>query len=169
AKTQQDFSALSLVAVESFDMDILTDEQIIEFQEAFCLFDKDGDGCITLEELGTVIKSLGQDPSEEELQEMIREVDSDGNGTIEFGEFLNLMARKVKVNETNIEEELKEAFKVFDKDQNGFISATELRNVMINLGEKLTDEEVDQMIREADLDGDGQVNYEEFVRMMMAV
>ncbi|CAL9077108.1 calmodulin-like [Musa acuminata AAA Group] len=148
-------------------MDILTDEQIIEFQEAFCLFDKDGDGCITLEELGTVIKSLGQDPSEEELQEMIREVDSDGNGTIEFGEFLNLMARKVK--ETNIEEELKEAFKVFDKDQNGFISATELRNVMINLGEKLTDEEVDQMIREADLDGDGQVNYEEFVRMMMAV
>ncbi|THU74099.1 hypothetical protein C4D60_Mb04t29780 [Musa balbisiana] len=124
-------------------MDILTDEQIIEFQEAFCLFDKDGDGCITLEELGTVIKSLGQDPSEEELQEMIREVDSDGNGTIEFGEFLNLMARKVK--ETNIEEELKEAFKVFDKDQNGFISATEflqLRNVMINLGEKLTDEEV---------------------------
>ncbi|CAL9052493.1 calmodulin-like [Musa acuminata AAA Group] len=148
-------------------MDILTDEQIIEFQEAFCLFDKDGDGCITLEELGTVIKSLGQDPSEEELQEMIREVDSDGNGTIEFGEFLNLMARKVK--ETNIEEELKEAFKVFDKDQNGFISAAELRNVMINLGEKLTDEEVDQMIREADLDGDGQVNYEEFVRMMMAV
>ncbi|RWW02759.1 hypothetical protein GW17_00034135, partial [Ensete ventricosum] len=133
SKTQHDFVTLSLVAVESFDMDILTDEQIIEFQEAFCLFDKDGDGlllslslffgwvgncvpvfnlplnvlflpligfpgCITLEELGTVIKSLGQDPSEEELQEMIREVDSDGNGTIEFGEFLNLMARKVKVN-----------------------------------------------------------------------
>ncbi|CAD5187145.1 calmodulin-like protein 11 [Musa acuminata AAA Group] len=148
-------------------MDLLTEEQISEFQEAFCLFDKDGDGCITLEELGTVIKSLGQNPSEEELHEMIREVDSDGNGTIEFGEFLNLMSRKVK--ETNVEEELKEAFKVFDKDQNGYISASELRNVMMNLGEKLTDEEVDQMIREADLDGDGQVNYEEFVRMMMAV
>ncbi|URE21502.1 hypothetical protein MUK42_10586 [Musa troglodytarum] len=148
-------------------MDLLTEEQISEFQEAFCLFDKDGDGCITLEELGTVIKSLGQNPSEEELQEMIREVDSDGNGTIEFAEFLNLMSRKVK--ETNVEEELKEAFKVFDKDQNGYISASELRNVMMNLGEKLTDEEVDQMIREADLDGDGQVNYEEFVRMMMAV
>ncbi|CAL9124399.1 unnamed protein product [Musa acuminata var. zebrina] len=164
-------------------MDLLTEEQISEFQEAFCLFDKDGDGCITLEELGTVIKSLGQNPSEEELHEMIREVDSDGNGTIEFGEFLNLMSRKVKsfeyggqfdrscssLQETNVEEELKEAFKVFDKDQNGYISASELRNVMMNLGEKLTDEEVDQMIREADLDGDGQVNYEEFVRMMMAV
>lgn len=49
---------------------------------------------------------------------------------------------------------------VFDKDGNGFISAAELRHVMTNLGEKLTDEEVDEMIREADIDGDGQVNYE---------
>ncbi|XP_026423629.1 calmodulin-like protein 11 isoform X1 [Papaver somniferum] len=145
----------------------LTQDQIVEFQEAFCLFDKDGDGCITIEELATVICSLDQNPTEEELQDMIKEVDVDGNGTIEFGEFLSLMARKMK--ETDAEEELQEAFKVFDKDQNGFISAPELRHVMINLGEKLTDEEVDQMIREADLDGDGQVNYEEFVRMMMAV
>ncbi|XP_077247692.1 calmodulin-like [Tasmannia lanceolata] len=147
--------------------DILTEEQISEFQEAFCLFDKDGDGCITIEELATFIGSLGQNPTEEELQEMIGEMDLDGNGTIEFGEFLKLMARKMK--ETDAEEELKEAFKVFDKDQNGFISANELRHVMINLGERLTDEEVQQMIREADLDGDGQVNYEEFVRMMTAV
>ncbi|CAL9137815.1 unnamed protein product [Musa acuminata var. zebrina] len=150
-------------------MDLLSDDQIMEFKEAFCLFDKDGDGCITLEELATVIKSLDQNPSEEELQEMIRNVDLDGNGTIDFGEFLNLMARKMKVNDMELwqDEELKEAFKVFDNDQNGYISASELRNVMMNLGEKLTDEEVDQMIREADLDGDGQVNYEEFVQMMM--
>ena len=57
---------------------------------------------------------------------------------------------------------------VFDKDGNGFISAAELRHVMTNLGEKLTDEEVDEMIREADVDGDGQINYEEFVKMMMS-
>ena len=56
----------------------------------------------------------------------------------------------------------------FDRDGNGFISAAELRHVMTNLGEKLTDEEVDEMIREADVDGDGQINYEEFVKMMMA-
>ena len=61
-----------------------------------------------------------------------------------------------------------EAFKVFDRDGNGLISAAELRHVMTNLGEKLTDEEVDEMIREADVDGDGHINYEEFVRMMMA-
>lgn len=64
--------------------------------------------------------------------------------------------------------QIREAFKVFDKDGNGYISAAELRHVMTNLGEKLTDEEVDEMIREADVDGDGQINYEEFVRMMMS-
>ncbi|EOY11087.1 hypothetical protein QUC31_009676 [Theobroma cacao] len=146
--------------------EVLTEEQIAEFQEAFFLFDKDGDGCITMEELAIAIKSLDENPTEEELQNMINEVDTDGNGTIEFGEFLNLMARKMK--EAEAEEELKEAFRVFDKDQDGYISPFELRQVMINLGEKLTDEEIEQMIREADLDGDGQVNYEEFVRMMLA-
>merc|ERR1712226_1522397 len=77
-----------------------------------------------------------------------------------------LMARKMK--DTDTEEELIEAFKVFDRGGNGFISAAELRHVMTNLGEKLADEEVDDMIREADVDGDGQINYEEFIKMMMA-
>jgi len=54
---------------------------------------------------------------------------------------------------------------VFDKDGNGYISAAELRHVMTNLGEKLSDVEVDEMIREADVDGDGQINYEEFVKV----
>lgn len=146
--------------------DQLTEEQIAEFKEAFSLFDKDGDGTITTKELGTVMRSLGQNPTEAELQDMINEVDADGNGTIDFPEFLTLMARKMK--DTDTEEELIEAFKVFDRDGNGFISAAELRHVMTNLGEKLTDEEVDEMIREADVDGDGQINYEEFVKMMMA-
>ncbi|KAG6512462.1 calmodulin-like [Zingiber officinale] len=143
----------------------LTEEQIAFFKEAFSLFDKDGDGCITTKELGTIMRSLGQNPSEAELRDMISEVDADQNGTIDFLEFLNLMTRKIK--DADSEEELMEAFKVFDKDSNGFISAQELRHVMANLGEKLTDEEVDEMIREADIDGDGQVDYQEFVQMML--
>jgi len=149
---------------EDSEADQLTEEQIAEFKEAFSLFDKDGDGTITTKELGTVMRSLGQNPTEAELQDMINEVDADGNGTIDFPEFLTMMARKMK--DTDSEEEIREAFRVFDKDGNGFISAAELRHVMTNLGEKLTDEEVDEMIREADIDGDGQVNYEEFVTMM---
>ncbi len=137
--------------------------------------------------IGHITCELLQNPTEAELQDMINEVDADGNGTIDFPEFLTMMARKMK--DTDSEEEIREAFRVFDKDGNGFISAAgkmhfllhsactillahtqksptlsslfpELRHVMTNLGEKLTDEEVDEMIREADIDGDGQVNYE---------
>merc|ERR1712166_254283 len=89
--------------------DHLTEEQITEFKEAFSLFDKDGDGTITTKELGTVMRSLGQNPTQAELQNMINEVDADGNGTIDFPEFLNLMACKMK--DTDSE--------VFDKDGNG--------------------------------------------------
>jgi Ca2+-binding EF-hand superfamily protein len=146
---------------------------------------------------------------------MVKEVDADGSGTVDFSEFLALMSKSVslvffcfvrafsclllreekvlfltlsmllslslslslsqpftphhqQMKDTDSEEELREAFKVFDKDGNGFISAAELRHVMTNLGEKLSDAEVDEMIKEADVDGDGQINYAEFVKMMVA-
>ncbi|KAJ3763907.1 hypothetical protein EV360DRAFT_91528 [Lentinula raphanica] len=142
-------------------------EQASEFKEAFSLFDKDGDGKITTKELGTVMRSLGQNPTEAELQEMINEVDSDGNGTVDFPEFLSMMARKMK--DIDSEEEIKEAFKVFDKDGNGFISAAELRHVMTNLGEKLTDDEVDEMMREADEDGNGRIDYNGAILLRLAM
>ncbi|KAL2218224.1 calmodulin-like protein [Thermoascus aurantiacus ATCC 26904] len=156
---------LSLPRSPTYLADSLTEEQVSEFKEAFSLFDKDGDGQITTKELGTVMRSLGQNPSESELQDMINEVDADNNGTIDFPEFLTMMARKMK--DTDSEEEIREAFKVFDRDNNGFISAAELRHVMTSIGEKLTDEEVDEMIREADQDGDGRIDYNEFVQLMM--
>ncbi|KAM9294022.1 calmodulin-like isoform 2-T2 [Gastrophryne carolinensis] len=146
--------------------DQLTEEQIAEFKEAFSLFSKDGDGTITTTELGPVMRSLGQNPTEAELQDMINKVNADGNGTIDFPEFLTIMARNMK--DTDPEEEIREAFRVFDKDGNGFIRAAEFRFIMTKLGECLTEEEVDEMMKEADIDGDGQVNYEEFVQMMTA-
>ena len=76
-------------------------------------------------------------------------------------EFLTMMARKMK--DTDSEEEIREAFKVFDRENNGFISAAELRHVMTSIGEKLTDDEVDEMIREADQDGDGRIDCEDLI------
>ncbi|PBC26064.1 Calmodulin [Apis cerana cerana] len=137
----------------------LTEDQVAEFKEAFMLFDKDEDGTITMAELGVVMRSLGQRPSETELRDMVNEVDQDGNGTIEFNEFLQMMSKKMKG--ADGEDELREAFRVFDKNKDGLISSKELRHVMTNLGEKLSEEEVDDMIKEADLDGDGMVNYED--------
>ncbi|XP_029409979.1 calmodulin-like [Nannospalax galili] len=146
--------------------DQLTEEQIEEFKVAFSIFDKDGDGTITTKELGIVLKSLGQNPTEAELQDMIDEVDADGKGTIDFPEFLTMMAREMKV--TYSEEEIREAFRVFDRDENGFISGTELYHIITVLGEKITEEEVNEAIQEADIDGDGLVSYEEFIQMMIA-
>lgn len=111
------------------------------------------------------MKALGLNPSRDDLLDMIAEVDTDRNGTVDFPEFCQLMAMKL-VGNVSEENEILEAFKVFDQDGNGYISARELRTVMASLGRKLTDEEVDDIIREVDLDGDGQIDYEEFLKMM---
>lgn len=121
-------------------------------------------GTITLEELGTVMRSLGQRPTEAELRDMIAEVDADGNGAVDFAEFLALVDRKL----LDAEDDLRDAFRVFDADGNGFISLDELRRVMLDLGERLSDEELAQMLLEADGDGDGQINYSEFAKLMMS-
>ncbi|KAI3872325.1 hypothetical protein MKX03_019592 [Papaver bracteatum] len=92
-----------------------TEDEISGFKEAFNLFDQDGAGCITAKELRAAMVSVGQNPIEAELQDMINEVDADGNGAIDFPEFLELMAQKMKDDEAETEadeEELKGVFKV---------------------------------------------------------
>ena len=153
----------------------MTEEQIAEYKEAFSVFDKNGDGTITREEMGTVMRSFGKNLTETDLQDMINEVDADHDGAIHFQEFLTMMGVK-KGEAANRKAELKEAllicykeaFQLFDKDGNGRISAEELRFVMKNRGENLTEHEskIGEMMREADTDGDGQINYDEFVKMM---
>ncbi|KAL3874519.1 hypothetical protein ACJMK2_037525 [Sinanodonta woodiana] len=140
---------------------------IKSIKEAFRLFDKDGNGSITTKELGTVMKSVGQNPSEAELQDMVNEIDTDGNGIIEVNDFIIMMGKKMK--EADTEEEIKDVFNIFDRDGNGFICNEELKFVMTNLGEKLTDEEIGEMIKEADKDKDGQISYDDFLRLMTSI
>ncbi|XP_037075106.1 calmodulin-like [Pollicipes pollicipes] len=128
------------------------------------LLDRDEDGVISMHELGVVMKSLGQRPTVTELEQMVTKVDQEGIGQIEFNEFLQMMARKMSGMES--EDELKEAFRVFDKDDDGFLSVAELRHIMTSMGEKMTKNEVDDMISEADKDGDGKINYQEFVQVL---
>ncbi|KAG4981912.1 hypothetical protein JHK87_026661 [Glycine soja] len=141
-----------------------TEDQIAIFHEAFVVVDKDSHGFITVDELISIVRSLEGNATKEKIQEMISEVDINGNSlSVNFEDFLKIMGRTIK---ENLTEELKDSFKVFDRDNDGYISATELRQVMVKLGERLTDEEVEQMIREADLDGDGRDSYEKFLRFM---
>ena len=147
-------------------MEKLTEQQIAEYKEAFNIFDKDGDGAISAKEIGTVMRVLGNNPTEAELEEIVKSLDHNQNGSVDFPEFMSIMAKNG--NEGNTEEELLKAFKIFDKDGNGFISAAELRNVMTSLGEKLTEEEIEDLIKEADIDSDGLISYHEFVKMMLS-
>ncbi|XP_073657610.1 uncharacterized protein [Tursiops truncatus] len=130
----------------------LTEEQVAEFKEALSPFDEDGDGAISTRELGTVLRSPGQKPTEAELQDLVGELDRDGSSTVGFPELLGLIARKVKGRDAK--DQIREAFCVFDKDGNGLMGTAELRHVMTRLGEKPRDQEVDEMIRAADVDGD---------------
>lgn len=141
-----------------------SEEELSEFQEAFNMFDKDGDGTITVLELGTVMRSLGRKTTEKEVKDMIKEVDTDGNGEIDFDEFLDLMARKM--DGRSFEDELKEVFMTLDDDGSGFITDDEIRMIMDALGEKVTDQDIREMIKFADSDGDDQVTLEDFMRVM---
>ena len=151
--------------VENSVIDNLTDQQIIEFREAFQAFDKDGNGSITTKELGTVMRSLGQNLSEAEIKEMIDIVDEDKNGTIDFQEFLHLIARKMKI--IDKEEELLDAFNILDKDGNGKISKYELRYIIMSTESGLTEEEIEDFIKTIGIDEDGNVDLQDFINVIM--
>merc|ERR1719219_3214744 len=136
-----------------------------EFKEAFDEFDTDKSGAISHMELLGVMRAMGQNPTEDELLNMILEVDVDGNGTIEFPEFLELM--KMKAKEDDDAETIREAFKLFDRDQDGYITCKELKKVTTMLGQPLSAEEVDEFMAEADVDQNGKLDYDEFSRMLL--
>ena len=144
----------------------LSEEQIRIYKESFDVFDKDGDGTITSKEFGSVMRSLGQNPSQAQLQVMIEEFDKNKNGKIDFLEFCEIMVKKAGDYTMSLKD-VENAFKVFDKDGSGFIEIDELRDLMMNLGEKLTEEEIQAMMQFADIDKDGKIDYHEFVIMMM--
>mmetsp|Transcript_19811 Transcript_19811/g.42679 ORF Transcript_19811/g.42679 Transcript_19811/m.42679 type:complete len:148 (+) Transcript_19811:130-573(+) len=129
----------------------LTEEEIADLKEAFSMFDIDGDGTVTLTELKEVMRSLGQNPTDAELVEMINSVDDNGDNEIDFEEFLVLM--KSRIGERDPDKELRDAFKVFDTDGSGSISRDELKRLMTQLGQNLSEAELDAMMDEVDTDG----------------
>ena len=137
-------------------MSNLTEQQIKEYKEAFSIFDKDGDGTITITELSTVLQSLGQNPTEEELEDIIREVDIDGNGEVDFNEFVLLMSKRLKASEH--EDNLQDAFNIFDINGNGEIVGTNLFEVLTKLGENITLDEINEMISQIDVNHDGKID-----------
>ncbi|XP_012523492.1 calmodulin isoform X2 [Monomorium pharaonis] len=150
----------------------ISKSQMKEFREAFRLFDKDGDGTITKEELGRVMRSLGQFARAEELSTMLQEIDIDGDGNVSFEEFVEIVSNiggastAAPPDQDQEEQELRDAFRVFDKHNRGYITASDLRAVLQCLGEDLSEEEIEDMIKEVDVDGDGRIDFYEFVHAL---
>lgn len=142
----------------------LTKEQIQEIRQAFDLFDTDATGTIDVKELKVAMRALGFEPKKEEIKKMICDIDKEGTGKMNFNDFLMVMTQKMCEKDTK--EEILKAFKLFDDDETGTISFSNLKRVAKELGENLTDEELQEMIDEADRDGDGEVSEQEFLRIM---
>ncbi|XP_030763646.1 caltractin [Sitophilus oryzae] len=142
----------------------LGEEEKNNIKEAFDLFDSEGCGKIDAKDLKVAIRALGFEPKKEEIKKMIADIDKDGTGKISYEDFLELMSMKMA--EKDSREEILKAFRLFDDDETGKISFKNLKRVAKELGENLTDEELQEMIDEADRDGDGEINQEEFLRIM---
>lgn len=148
--------------------DQLSEEQVAKYKEAFDLVDEDADGVIYSKTLGTLLRALGYNPTEADLKEMISGMESDNNSTINFTEFLAIVGRGIK-DSTGTEEELMEPFRAFDKNGNGKVTVDQLKFVMTSMGEKLGEDEISELVKEAEaVTEDGMVNYEEFVKMIVS-
>jgi centrin-1 len=135
-----------------------SNEQRQEIREAFDLFDTDGSGSIDAKELKAAMRALGFEPKKEEIQKMIT------NGNIDFQEFLTMMT--VKMRERDSKEEAFRAFRLFDDDESGSVTLKDLKRVAEGLNESMTDEELQEMIDEADREGTGEVSLDDFMRIM---
>jgi len=142
----------------------LTAVQIKDAKEAFRLFDRDNDGKIESTVLAQTIRSLGLSPTNAAVEEIIAELNLE-DGLIDFATFLVILAKRMEVQDT--QEDIIRAFAVFDKEKSGFVSTSDLRHFLVSIGETLTDAEADEMMRAADPQSSGQIDYQRFVQTML--
>eukprot|EP00814_Leptocylindrus_danicus_P017924 CAMPEP_0116020328 /NCGR_PEP_ID=MMETSP0321-20121206/9733_1 /TAXON_ID=163516 /ORGANISM="Leptocylindrus danicus var. danicus, Strain B650" /LENGTH=154 /DNA_ID=CAMNT_0003491001 /DNA_START=96 /DNA_END=560 /DNA_ORIENTATION=+ len=148
-------------------MGVLNAEEVEEIREAFNLFDTDGSGTIDPKELVEAMKSLGFETKNQVVYNMIADVDKNKSGEIDFNEFLELITSKIGVvGDVNSKENIQKVFELYDDDQTGFITLQNLKRVAKELGENMSDAELQEMIDRADGDKDGQISLDEFCKIM---
>merc|ERR1712193_591572 len=141
-----------------------SEDLIAEFQEAFMLFDTKGDGMIPANQVGEVLRALGQNPTEAEVKRLVQT--QKASDRVSFETFLPILQAVSSKKITDTSDDFIEGLRHFDKDGNGFISSAELRHLLTTLGEKLSDEEAEQLLAGHE-DNKGNINYENFVRTVM--
>ncbi|XP_044277883.1 myosin light polypeptide 6 isoform X1 [Varanus komodoensis] len=146
-----------------------TEDQTAEFKEAFQLFDRTGDGKILYSQCGDVMRALGQNPTNAEVMKVLGNPKSDemNTKTLSFEQFLPMMQTIAKNKDQGCFEDYVEGLRVFDKEGNGTVMGAEIRHVLVTLGEKMTEEEVEMLVAGHE-DSNGCINYEELVRMVLS-
>ncbi|KGN52027.1 probable calcium-binding protein CML16 [Cucumis sativus] len=145
---------------------IQSDHQLKQLHDIFRRFDMNSDGSLTQLELGALLRSLGIKPSGDQLHSLLSNMDSNGNGSIEFDELVNAILPDMNDDILVNQEQLMEVFRSFDRDGNGYITAAELAGSMAKMGHPLTYRELSDMMRQADTDGDGVISFNEFTTVM---
>ncbi|KAK3020777.1 hypothetical protein RJ639_045849 [Escallonia herrerae] len=144
----------------------LQSDQLQQLKDIFTRFDMDSDGSLTQLELAALLRSLGLNPKGDQIHVLLANMDSDGNGMIEFDELVNAilpdMDEEVLINQ----DQLMEVFRTFDRDGNGYITAAELAGQMAKMNRPLTYRELTDMMREADSNGDGVISFNEFASIL---
>ena len=149
---------------KAFERPGLTEDEIEEIREAFNLFDTDGSGLIDPKELKAAMQSLGFEAKNQTIFQMISDLDKNKSGTIDFEEFLDMMTARMSDKDTR--EDIAKVFRLFDDDNTGTITLRNLRRVARELGETMTDEELQEMVDRADSNGDGAVTLDDFFNIM---
>ncbi|KAJ8760545.1 hypothetical protein K2173_015212 [Erythroxylum novogranatense] len=147
-------------------MATLQTDQLKQLKAIFMRFDMDSDGSLTHLELAALLRSLGLKPTGDQIHIILHNMDSNGNGYVEFDELVNLILPDLKEEILINQEQLLEVFQSFDRDGNGYITAAELAGSMAKMGHPLSYRELTEMMREADTNGDGVISFNEFANIM---
>lgn len=148
-------------AVKGKDHD---EETMNELKEAFKIFDSKNTGEIDARELKAIMKAFGMDIKKQDVRDIYAELGKDIKEGLNLGEFMGVMTNRMGPRDSK--DEIFKVFKLFDEDNNNKISFKNLKRIAVEVGEKIPDEELKEMLEEADRDGDGMLNFEEFYRIM---
>ena len=141
----------------------IPEDKIAEYKEAFDMFDKDGSGTISVNEIVKIMKNFGYPIKKSEAQKMISDIDDNSDGEIDFEEFVTLMEKQTNTVEETEEELVLRAFKSFDKDPEGKITNYEFKYLLTQMGNKFSEEELNQLFNECNLDINGTLDYQDFI------